>query len=89
MTDGTVPGRRIVRRKSAIDASWSKALAEFDPALHEPIRRYFETRRAAYDAQWALSSLMTQHGVRWREIDKLATNPALGARAESRSQVRG
>jgi hypothetical protein len=39
--------------------------------LHEPVRRYIETARTAYEARQELTSALGGTGVRWRDVDRL------------------
>jgi hypothetical protein len=70
-TTSTFSGRRVIRRhtRPTLDQVWATVLADFDPALHEPIRRYAETQAAAFAARSALSTLLTQSGLRWIAVD--------------------
>ena len=69
----TVPKRTVRRRaRPTLDHAWSTVLADFDPVLHEPIRRYAETQAAAFAARTALSASLTQAGLRWRDVEAVA-----------------
>jgi hypothetical protein len=68
----TRTGRRVARRaRPTLDKAWSTALADLPPVLHEPVRRYIETARTAYEARQELTSALGGTGVRWRDVDRL------------------
>ena len=79
-TAQTPSSGRLVRRRArpALDDAWETALSELPPEVRPLLRAWVEARRAEFDARSALSSEMTGHGLRWREVDKVARELAFG-----------
>lgn len=66
-------GLRVVRRpRPTVDQAWATVLADLPAEVQPAMRRYAEAMRAEFDARSALSSLMTRHGLKWHQIDRLA-----------------
>jgi hypothetical protein len=40
--------------------------------MHPAMRAYIEARRAEYEARLALGTALTQNGLRWSAVDRLA-----------------
>jgi hypothetical protein len=70
----TAPRRRAVRRRArpSLDTAYDTALSELPPELRVALQIWVEARRAEWAARAALSTLMTRHNYRWREIDRIA-----------------
>jgi hypothetical protein len=65
-------GRRIVRRRGAVEKAWSTVLANVDPALHPLIKRYVQNLREGIEVRSDLTmALSRQQALRWRDIDAL------------------
>jgi RNase H-fold protein (predicted Holliday junction resolvase) len=66
-------GRRTVRRaRPAIDQAYEKALPDLAPELRVGLVAFVDARKSEREARNALSTVMTRHGQRELEIEKLA-----------------
>ena len=68
-------GRRVVRRRArpALDQAIDTALADLPPAIRPLVIRYADNMRQGQEIRSALSSEMTSLGLRWRDIDSVAS----------------
>jgi len=78
MSTGTVrpagSGRRVVRRpaRPAIDQARDTALAELPVELHQLVRAYADSMRDGMQIRLELSTALTQNGLRWWQVDRVA-----------------
>ena len=79
MESHIAPRRRVVRRRGALDRSWDNALAELPPDLRPLVRQYVENMQAGMAIRSELTRVMPQNGMRWSDVDRVASSLAYAA----------